>query len=554
MKHTPIGSPNDRGMPQSSITCHGATCAPIDTLVSRLLDLAGEDRDIGCYPLDSIRYGYLATQSAVSLIHSCADSVDDTLSKATGGALRVSQRLPVGPVTLRWLSSSDALSYALPGLELAVQLGMPDVVTLEVMQPSKTEVLAEINGQPWFVRVRGGRSLVYVIGSPPPCPDTFIGSADHELAAVSVVVALLTYTRSHFPALAWFSGEPMANFVIDDPLLQPRYGFVNYARLVEALHELQTAATIAVIPWNGRRSAPSTVSLCRTTKHLSLGVHGFQHLDDEFASGDVDTLASRSVKALSYMRLHRRVTGLPFEPVMVFPKGRFSSQALHALDDVGFLAATNSTFLAADIVAGTTRLAHLLQPAITTYGGVPLFRRRGVGAVKLLRYDLILGRPLLLVAHHDFFRDRGALFASVMAEVNQICPQIKWRPLGRIATGSHLIRRSRSGTSEIKFYGRRLKLSQPSVLGAQLINSALRRDVNAVSVNGTQVPFTFDKGVVTSHTGPYSTLDVTLTRRPFRVSRATPGDTCARNLQADLRGYLVALRDNSLHVLPPWRL
>jgi hypothetical protein len=48
--------------------------------------------------------------------------------------------------------------------------------------------------------------------------------------------------------------------VIDGPLLQQRYGFLNFRELLQLMEKQNFATSIAFIPWNWRRSHRGTVS------------------------------------------------------------------------------------------------------------------------------------------------------------------------------------------------------------------------------------------------------------------------------------------------------
>jgi len=88
--------------------------------------------------------------------------------------------------------------------------------------------------------------------------------------------------------------------------------------------------------------------------------------------------------------------------VMVFPQGKFSSVSLGILKSHNYLAAVNSTSMPYDLPDshGLT-LADLLAPAVSRYGDFPLFMRRYPGNLADFAFDLFLGKPALLVEHHD---------------------------------------------------------------------------------------------------------------------------------------------------------
>jgi hypothetical protein len=137
------------------------------------------------------------------------------------------------------------------------------------------------------------------------------------------------------------------------------------------------AATIAFIPWNHRRSEPETVDLFRNRPdRLSLCVHGTDHTGGEFKAGDETTLRRKAKTALARMVEHQAMTGLRYDPVMIFPQGGFCKAASRALSAEGYLAAINTSVMASDCTPQDLKYRDLLDLAVTSYGGCPLFSRR----------------------------------------------------------------------------------------------------------------------------------------------------------------------------------
>jgi hypothetical protein len=94
---------------------------------------------------------------------------------------------------------------------------------------------------------------------------------DHFFSAVPFV----SYIRWAFPQSSWHAPETSACLVIDDPLLKPTHGFVDFQELLSLMKRHNFSTNIAFIPWNWRRSAPGVVRLFRENpEHFSLSVHG----------------------------------------------------------------------------------------------------------------------------------------------------------------------------------------------------------------------------------------------------------------------------------------
>src|SRR5438046_968071 len=103
------------------------------------------------------------------------------------------------------------------------------------------------------------------------------------------------------------------------------------------------SACIAFIPWNYRRSSRDAAALWSSGGRVpGLCVHGCDHTWGEFAIADGASLHGKARLALERMRTHHRLSGVPFEEIMVFPQGLFSVEAMAALERAGYLAAVNT--------------------------------------------------------------------------------------------------------------------------------------------------------------------------------------------------------------------
>jgi len=526
--------------------------------VCSLLGIHGIDRDLGVFSADEILgIGALPCDSnGPSLVYGWTPNPAHCalVARLTTGAITgISAPSDTGSDFV-WSDVSSSLSRELPGfkLELPRAVGFQTFTTASPADGS-TQVLATFGARPWFVRVRVAGRTLYLLGiAEVPSAEMPVTSAETELPLVSAAVAMLTYVRRYYPARSWFPGGVYANFVIDDPLLRPTYGCLRHEALARQAAALGGAATIAFIPWNARRSERSTIELYKRSGAISICVHGNEHTDGEFCGSDLDDLTRKSVAAMRGMRLHEQVTGLPFEPVMVFAKGRFSGLSLQALGRAGFLAAANSTYLADDHQA-RVRLGHLLEPAVSSYGPVALFRRRGPAYLDRFRYDAILGRPLLLVEHHAYFRDGGVGFERAIRATQQIQPAAQWLPLGQIVTKTHLVRAPQPSLREVRFYSRRLQIALEPGCDYHFSKAETHHGpgVHSVTVNGRLVPHSIAGDVLRfevpassqprsaevkiDHTGGLN-ADVTLER------------SFGRQFVVAARRYLSEFRDN--HIVP----
>jgi len=224
--------------------------------------------------------------------------------------------------------------------------------------------------------------------------------------------------------------EILACLIIDDPLLRPRYGCLNYKKVLQEMKEHNFFTEIAFIPWNYKRSDPKTVRvLADNQEYFGICVHGYNHTANEFGGGDYQKVSALSSTALERMEEHKRLYGLPYDPVMVFPQGRFSSVAMLALKDQGYRSAFNSTLRATD--GDELPFIEYQRPATTIYHDFPLFLRRYPKNKSGFLQDLALGRPIIVVEHHGIFKTGYKPMTDFIDWVNGL-GNIKWKSLSDI--------------------------------------------------------------------------------------------------------------------------
>ena len=228
--------------------------------------------------------------------------------------------------------------------------------------------------------------------------------------------------------------------------------------MFDAMSEERFATSLAFIPWNYRRtSAQVTELLSSRLVPFSVCIHGCDHTRGEFASHSPASLAGKCRKALSRMRCHSERSGLPFDDVMVFPQGLFSTQALESLDLCGYLAAVNTDVAPVNASDGI-RLRDLLEPAVTRFGGVPVFGRHYPKDVAEFALELFLGKPALIVEHHTYFRSGYDELRDFMRKMNEVDPELEWTNLASICSRACLQRETPEGEVEVHFYTRRFEV------------------------------------------------------------------------------------------------
>jgi hypothetical protein len=188
---------------------------------------------------------------------------------------------------------------------------------------------------------------------------------------------------------------------------------------------------IAFIPWNYRRSDPRIVQLLAANPdYFALCVHGCNHLVDEFGGCDYQELKILSSTALWRMEQLKRRTGLPYDPVVVFPWGRFSSVAMQVMKEHGYVAAFNSILRATD--GADPPAIEYQRPFTRIYHDFPLFLRRYPKDKSRFVEDIALGRPILIVEHQRAFQNGYKEMTDLVDWINSL-GNIKWTSLMHIA-------------------------------------------------------------------------------------------------------------------------
>lgn len=256
--------------------------------------------------------------------------------------------------------------------------------------------------------------------------------------------------RYIFGELCWHPGEQYASFIIDDPLLRSKYGYLDFGSLLSMTKEYNFSTTIAFIPHNYRRNSKRIIQMFRqNSDRLAICFHGNDHTAAELASTEYCRLNTMLRIAEARMNIHTSESGLFCPKVMVFPHETFSIEAMEVLKSRNFVAAVTSDPHPAgrDL---TITLAELAQPALHQFGEFPLFLRRYVGQVKKqdIAFNLFFGKPILIVEHHGVFRKPESLIETITM-INETARNIHWCDLETAVINSILRRRTPDGCNHI---------------------------------------------------------------------------------------------------------
>jgi hypothetical protein len=282
---------------------------------------------------------------------------------------------------------------------------------------------------------------------------------DHFFSAVPLV----SYIRWAFPQSSWHAPEASACLIIDDPLLKPTHGFVDFEELLSLMKRHNFSTNIAFIPWNWRRSAPGVVRLFRENpEHFSLSVHGCDHTRAEFGSPGQQRLYWKARQALERMHRHQAITGISHDPVMVFPQGVFSEAAMSALKRTNLIASVNNDITSADPQPRAITISDVWDIAVMRYT-FPLFTRRYPWeGIENFAFDALLGKPAIAVIHHDYCSDHCARLVNFIEQLNALPCAPTWRNLGEVVRRSCHQREDSPGAVEVEMYGTELRIENGS--------------------------------------------------------------------------------------------
>jgi hypothetical protein len=375
---------------------------------------------------------------------------------------------PAGPLSISISAELADITGAMAGLIFSTQL-RSDAAVLKGVPTREGSTFVSIvsaGGDPVFLRFfQRGIPVFLCTSSEMVDIDEPVGRGFYDVKNhFCSVVPLIMFIRSIFPDVAWRPQELGACLIIDDPLLRSQYGFCDFAKLRDLMRRDGFTTNIAFIPWNWRRTSASAGDFFKKESELfSISIHGCDHTASEFGVTSIETLNNRTRLARSRMRNHRARTGIRHDSIMVFPQGVFSSATPGVLQSNNFLAAVNTEIGPVDSENARTRIRDAWDVAITTYGSFPIFTRRyAFHGLENFAFDLLLGKPCLIVVHHDIFKDGGSALIELIQRIGSLNCFLHWRPLGEVVRRACRRRANDSDSDDVVMYGNELLIGNPS--------------------------------------------------------------------------------------------
>jgi hypothetical protein len=381
------------------------------------------------------------------------------LREMSSGGLVGVQPLPGGDSKFHVAEGHREWCGPFSGLSLGAVEASRENALIEGTNRQQQEVMIRAGDRPFFVRAKlGGSQVFFLACSELADLDEKVPRGKRPLSWFSRLAPLMMFLRGALGDRVWRNDHPRACFIIDDPLLKSRYGFLEYRRLLEIMRRRRFSACIAFIPWNYRRSSKEVAALVSSHgDQLFLCVHGCDHTREEFATTDFESLREKARLALERMCAHHRLSGVAFDDVMVFPQGRYSAEAVTALKAADYLAGVNGPVCPTTIPEAAA-LRDCLEVAVTRFADFPLFSRRYPRDLADFAFDLFVGKPALAVEHHGYFRDGYRALETFIEGLNSLEGRLEWSNLATICSRACLTRTAANGDVQVRFYTNRFWL------------------------------------------------------------------------------------------------
>jgi hypothetical protein len=369
---------------------------------------------------------------------------------------------------------------------------------------------------------------------------------EHFLSAVPIVL----YIKWAFAETCWNAPETNACLIIDDPLLKPSYGCINFEELLALMERRHFTTNIAFIPWNWRRSSREVVRLfAENPDRFSLSVHGCNHTRAEYGSADRERLYWKTQQALERMNHHESDTGLRYDRVMVFPQGVFSEAAMEALKHTNIIAAVNNDVISADADLRVITISDVWDVAVMRYSNFPLFTRRDPSdGIENFAFDILLGKPCLVVIHHDYCQNGYRHLLELIDHLNALHCPLSWRNLGEVVKRSYRRRELSADVVEIEAYGSEVRIENHAhktkrfVITRPESNPSL---IEQVRVGSVLIPWRSSDGRIRFEV-ELKPREIATVRVHFRAltAEAKSYETIPHRIRTMLRRYASELRDN----------
>ena len=250
------------------------------------------------------------------------------------------------------------------------------------------------------------------------------------------MVPLLHFLRRLLGPDGWPAPEPRASFIIDDPNLHHRsYGYIDFEKLAKHAATHNYHATIATVPLDAWYFDRKVVDLFQThKKHISLMMHGVNHVADELARSydEQDALSLLATGLRRIADLESR-SGVIVARIMAAPHGAFAEFMADLMVRLGYEGACVSIGSLLRWNPDKLWPANLGFSMAQPLGHLcfPVFHRIGLSETDV-RLSAFLGHPVIVTTHHQDCVSNFARFESIANTVNSI-DTVRWMGIEEIS-------------------------------------------------------------------------------------------------------------------------
>jgi len=317
----------------------------------------------------------------------------------------------------------------------------------------------------------------------------------------------------------WHREIDYANLTIDDPFLIEPYGNLEFKGLLTSMQTHNFHTTIAYIPWNYDRSNPEVAKLFLDhPDRYSIAIHGNNHDHYEFYKYNKVPLKEQEkdiIGALNKMEEFKKLTGMPYDKIMIFPHGIAPAKTLELLKRYGFAATVNNQDVPLETKPPQS-IFYGMEPAIMDYVDFAVLKRYSTQGYRIwsfkkaksgievapYAFDLFIDKPVLIVAHQDFFFSGIDAFNSTADAINNLAGEVKWTSLGNILKHLYLEKTNDDGSVDVRMYGNKLILSNKS--GSKKLyyirkKETLNVPISKVTINGAETSYIIENDTLIVH-------------------------------------------------------
>jgi len=295
----------------------------------------------------------------------------------------------------------------------------------------------------------------------------------YDIDNLSALVPMMMFIKYALGNECWHNNNDYENLTIDDPSLSDSFHeSLVYSDLLDKMRIYNFHTTIGFSARNWNDSQEGVVELFLQNPDLfSLVIHGNNHdgyefykysvqKGDEFEARPIDEQESDIIFALFQMELHKKITGIPFSRIMIFPYGISPEDTLLLLKKYNFNATINAQDIPLDAIKGTNYDYNMYQ-AIMNYANFPVIKRNPLNqdSVSVAVFNAFIDKPILYYTHvGEDFKDT----IDLTQQVNEYGFDIQWRSLDFILKHLYLEKLNDDDSIDLKIYGNDLVVANES--------------------------------------------------------------------------------------------